>query len=220
MVLEEQHGDGTISRRNGLAHVTSSYTSPTWHPPLALTSHTGSIPYPMLHVIRAKPAPPTLQTLAAEIESTHEEEKHTRFPTWALQDALIASTNAQVLVGVPSLAASPNIAEVWGPVAPSKWTAHQQEVVSSATRGILFLHGSREDQLEALNRIHALTLQGAEWLIAHESGMPGSAYQRLMNTHLSNWTALSGHLPGKLNLWQQTGKWACCTPPQPPRTRA
>ena len=93
-------------------------------------------------------------------------------------------------------------------------------MVSSAQKGILFLHGSREDQLEALDAIHALTLQGAEWLIAHESGVPGSAYQRLMNTHLSNWTALSGHLPGKLNLWQQTGTWASCTPPLPRQIKA
>ena len=87
------------------------------------------------------------------------------------------------------------------------------EVVTTAKWGILFLHGPREDQLEDLNAIHALTQQGAEWLIAHKSGIPGSAYQHLMTPHLSNWTALSGHLQGKLNLWQQTGTWAFCTPP-------
>ena len=144
---------------------------------------------------------------------TREKEALRRFPTWKLQDSLVASVSSTLLIGVPSLAASPNISEVWDEPDPSKWTPDQLKAFPSAKAGVLFLHGIPALQRVAIEKIYKSHLKGVRWLIVHEGSAPASHHSRTQRNGLSDWAQRMWSLPRDSPLWQHKGKWATCTPP-------
>ena len=104
-----------LHSRNGLAHIT-------------IKGVAESLPLPMLRVLQAKPFPPPLQEIHDDIIATREKEALRRFPTWQLQDCLAASISSSLLIGVPALAASPNIPLGWDELDPSKWSPAQEQI--------------------------------------------------------------------------------------------
>ena len=197
--IEKRQGI-TVTARNGLAHLVAGKMS-------------SSLPFPVYQHHKSEPDPLTNYDILHEVPATHDMEDTQRFPAWALQDAFCKSVGASLILGIPPLARSPNIKQSWADLSPETWTDKQEETVWSAKSGVLFLHGKKEDQEEALDKISDCVEDGATWLIVHQSGMPSDPRQVRLAACLSGWAWPVDRLPSKMKLWQPKGSWATSTHP-------
>ena len=156
---------------------------------------------------------PSPHTLLQDALNTKALEDISRFPSWELQDSLLDSLQSNLLLGVPHLAASPNIRDAWHNLDPTTWTTEQINLVENAPSGVLFLSGLTSLHQAVVDIIYEQKEAGANWLILYESGVHNNPYQLELEDELGAWASALDRYPGKLKLWQHNGTWATSTPP-------